>query len=124
VHKVTADSSEDSNRKDVFAVRKGSNSPQNHGDRQQRWTATVKVDSVPIFWKLEPGADVTVIPLDLFKKKVRNQQLRGAELNLHGPSGERMKTAGAFKSILKTSRKSIEETVYVVDGLERPLLGI
>jgi hypothetical protein len=40
-----------------------------HGDRQQRWTATVKVDGVPIFWELDPGADVTVIPLELFKKK-------------------------------------------------------
>lgn len=93
-------------------------------DRQARWNAEVNVDGYTIKFKLDPGADVTAIPLLEFKRNWKRRHLHPAGKVLSGPDGENLKVCGAIRSKLQHGENTIMENVFVVRGLDRPLLGL
>ena len=87
--------------------------------RQARWTELVYVDNSPIEFKLDPGADVTVISYRVFSQLWPGRNLKFSDRNLKGPDGENLKIMGSFETRLRFRKSEISEQVYVVDGLDR-----
>ena len=92
--------------------------------RNNRWCSTVTVGKTPVVFKLDPGADVTAIPNLLYKQKLRNVKLEKSNRLLSGPDGTELKIIGTFQTTLKSKSSSCVETIYIIGGLEKPLLGL
>ena len=88
------------------------------------WTATISVNGKPLLFKVDSGggADVTVIPRHNFLE-LSQARLQPTTRVLLGPCKYRMNCKGVFRARLTNERKSIEEDIYVVEDLARPLLG-
>ena len=87
--------------------------------------AEVCVNGKQVQFKLDSGADVSVIPLSLFEKfdKSACQKLEKSSKTLLGPCNYKISCKGKFKAKLSIDDKSHFEDIYVVEGLERPLLS-
>ena len=85
------------------------------------WKAVIAVNGVPTEFKLDTGADVTVIPEKEFKKL--NTCLKKTNKLLTGPSQHKLDVRGSFSARLESSKEKAEQQVYVVRGLRFPLLG-
>jgi transposase InsO family protein len=96
---------------------------QNSPARQKRWTADVQVDNKIIHFKLDSGADVSVIPEQLFRTLYKCK-MQPADRSLMGPDGNKLKTVGMFIPRMKYRSETICEPVFIVRGLDRPLLGL
>jgi hypothetical protein len=92
--------------------------------QEDRWTATVGVQGVNIHFKLDPGADVTAIPFRDYTKRLVKWKLSEPGRKLNGPDGCRLVTKGKFMAKMDYQGRSIQEEVYVVEGLQRALLGL
>lgn len=89
------------------------------------WKAEVYVNGKQVQFKLESGADVSVIQLSLFEKfdKSTYQNLEKSSKTLLGPCNDKISCKGKFKAKLSIDDKSHFEDIYVVEGLEKPLLS-
>ena len=87
------------------------------------WIATVLVDKKPVNFKLDSGADVTVVPYNTFLNIDLKIQLKPTDKVLLGPCNYRMNCKGEFTVTLAYNQTSTKETVYVVESLARPLLS-
>ncbi|XP_035711740.1 uncharacterized protein LOC118437070 [Folsomia candida] len=92
--------------------------------RDSRWSSLVKVDNAEILFKLDPGADVTVIPHTLFCQKWKSRRLDHPTRSVNGPDGSSLNSVGSFMCDLSHGKLKVNETVYVIRGLQRPLLGL
>ena len=91
-------------------------------NRKTPWTATISVNGKPLLFKLDSGADVSVIPRHNFLE-LSQARLQPTTRVLLGPCKYRMNCKGVFRARLTNELKSIEEDIYVVEDLARPLLG-
>ena len=87
------------------------------------WMATVLVDKNPVDFKLDSGADVTVVPYNTFLNLDLQTQLQPTDKVLLGPCNYKMNCKGKFTVTLTYNLNSVKETVYAVESLARPLLG-
>ena len=85
--------------------------------------ATVLVDKNPVDFKLDSGADVTVVPYNTFLNLDLQTQLQPTDKVLLGPCNYKMNCKGKFTVTLTYNLNSVKETVYAVESLARPLLG-
>lgn len=76
-----------------------------------RWIATILVNEKPVDFKLDSGADVTVIPYNTFLNTDLKIQLQPTPKVLLGPCNYRMSSKGEFTVTLATKQTSIKETV-------------
>ena len=91
-------------------------------DKSEPWTVTILVNDKPITFKLDTGADVTVI-----SKALSSQIIEGTpqppKKNLLGPDQKTLPVIGQFTASLKSGTTTCSQTVYVVPDLHMPLLG-
>ena len=87
------------------------------------WEAMLRINGRNFKFKLDSGADVTVIPPGIFKQISDNEKLESTKKVLLGPCNYRLKCLGKSKAKLKSKGHCIVEDVYVVEALNRPLLG-
>ena len=90
------------------------------------WTHRVFLDQVPLEMKLDTGADVTAIPEVAYRQALQSSpELTHPDRILRGPDGKQLPVLGCFKTSLSTKAggKPSPHTVYVVQGLQTPLLG-
>ena len=87
------------------------------------WMATVLVDKNPVDFKLDSGADVTVVPYNTFLNLDLQTQLQPTDKVLLGPCNYKLNCKGKFTVTLTYNLNSVKETVYAVESLARPLLG-
>ena len=73
------------------------------------WIATVLVDKMPVNFKLDSGADVTVIPYNTFLNIDLKIQLKPSTKVLLGPCNCRMNCKGEFIVTLAYNQTSIKE---------------
>lgn len=85
------------------------------------WVVTVKMDDLELKFKLDTGADVTVIPERMIPPGKR--PLQKVTRKFFGPGCAIITVQGKFTANLTHKEKSCTEEVYVVKGLEEPLLG-
>ena len=74
-------------------------------------------------FKIDTGADVTVIPESVFKR-IRNANLMRSDRILCGPARNALHVIGQFNATLKHRGGVTSEEVYVVRGLQTPLIGL
>ena len=86
------------------------------------WTAVLQLNNHKTEFKIHTGADVTVIPTHMYRKS-RDGPLRSPNRVLRGPSQHTLSVVGKFVGNLKSDHISAKQEIYVVNGLQRPLLG-
>ena len=86
------------------------------------WIIDLKVGQGFIRFKIDCGADVTVISEDMYLK-IGKLPLEKSSKRLYGPGNVPLKVMGSFTAKLETNASSAVERIYVVKGLDRCLLG-
>ena len=74
-------------------------------------------------FKLDCGADVTVLPSKILTKITNRLVLLKMLKKLYGPCQYKLKYKEESEASLKYENRSCEETIHVFDDLDLPLLG-
>ena len=84
------------------------------------WTAALQLNNRAIEFKVDTGANVTVIPECVYCPN-EDGKLEPASIPLNGPTGETLEVCGRFTARL--TRKGVESKwkIYVVRNLSRAL---
>ena len=85
------------------------------------WKTMLKLNGVSVIFKLDTGADVTVVPEHIFKKTHR--WLQESKIKLTGPGQQPLDVCGVFEAQIQSHEKATTQNVYVIRGLKTPLLG-
>ncbi|UYV79219.1 hypothetical protein LAZ67_17001575 [Cordylochernes scorpioides] len=92
---------------EVSAVEDSSNLDADEGECRRRWTAEIQVNGKQVKFKLDSQADVTCVPLCLFKKIMGQQRLVESDINIRATEFSELQT----------------EKIYVIRRLSKPLLS-
>ena len=88
------------------------------------WEIHMPAKNGVIYFKVDSGADVTVIPPeDLPKLGLTKADIHMTRKKLYGPSKRRMKCLGFVTTKFRWGDTTGEQLIYVCEGLKRPLLG-
>ncbi len=85
----------------------------------QEWTIPVTLNRE---FKIDTGADVTVIPETVYEKE-RDGPMSRVEIRLSGASQHPLHVCGKFQGSLQRNITKTKQDIYVVRGLQKPLLG-
>ena len=86
------------------------------------WNVTVLLNGNAVEFKLDTGADVSVIPEETYKT-LKINDLHPAESSLTGAGSQPLQVCGKFEANLQYKARSSKQTVYVVSALSKALLG-
>jgi hypothetical protein len=87
-------------------------------DGDDTWKVKIPVAGKEVKFKLDTGADVTVVPENCAPKPLQTTKKK-----LFGPNQSQLKVVGTFKATLKFGDVTSTQELYVVRGLREPLLG-
>ena len=87
-----------------------------------KWTKTLSLNQRDILFKIDTGADVTVIS-ESFYESTHDGQLKSAERSLTGAGQQPLDVQGQFTGHLRYNDLETEQKIFVVQGLSKPLLG-
>ena len=90
---------------------------------QQPRQAEVFVNNSPVKFKIDAGADVSVIPAKLFSDLANHIKLKPTNKILLGPCNYKLNCIGKFDAKLISCNASTDDEIFVIDDLDRPLLG-
>ena len=94
------------------------------GNSKESWKVKLKLNDRAVKFKVDTGADVTVIPPNVYHSLVPKPPLSECTKTLMGPCKHKLCCLGNFTAQLcENENVSIKELIYVVKDLERPLLG-
>ncbi|KAL2104369.1 hypothetical protein ACEWY4_001237 [Coilia grayii] len=93
------------------------------GKKPETWKKTLKVNGQDITFKLDTGAEATVIPDSAYSEGWHGP-LTKASIPLCGPSSEPLKVRGQFNGVMRYKDRTTTQPVYVVQKLATPLLGL
>ena len=88
----------------------------------QPWTVNLYLNNCLREFKIDTGADVTVVPEKEYEKS-QDGPLIPPDRTLCGPGQHTLKVCGKFEGRLRNGNTEIREQIYMVQGLHRPLLG-
>ena len=74
----------------------------------------VKLDGIPVSFRADTGADVTIISKDTFDDQFGDKLLRKSSSKLRGPDLKEIKICGYFNTDIKYGTHSISTEVYVL----------
>ena len=92
------------------------------GTGNNPWTVELNLNDSPVTFCIDTGAEVTVIS-DKTWRDVGSPTLKSPERNLRGHDDHPLAVIGQWNGTLKHSSTQTEETIFVVKGLSKPLLG-
>ena len=92
-----------------------------HRKRGDQWKVTLQLDGQLIEFRIDTGADVTIIPKEMYIGSA-HKPLQKAQSQLSGPDLSTLQVKGLFTGKLKLGDKEIVEEMYVARKLRRPLL--
>ena len=92
-------------------------------EKDNPWIATIQVMIEALDFHIDTGAEVSVIP-DQVYKKLRSPTLTPSNQTLRGPSNDVLPVNGRFSTKLVYGDCETEQELYVAEGLHRPLLGL
>ena len=93
-----------------------------HGSQDSPWVINLLLNGQTIQFKIDTGADVTVIP-DTEYSRSRDGPLSPPDRTLSGPGQHVLKVKGQFFGHLERNHKTSQQTIYVVEDLHKALLG-
>ena len=88
----------------------------------EQWEVILKVNSRPVKFHIDTGAEVTVVSTRTWQK-IGKPSLSASDRTLRCPDEHTLKVKGMFKGTLRTSEHQTEQPVYVEDNLQTELLG-
>ncbi|XP_036001498.1 uncharacterized protein K02A2.6-like [Fundulus heteroclitus] len=86
------------------------------------WMTELKIDNNSAVFKIDTGADVTAVPTHMYEKG-QYSDLQNTKKVLMGPGRSQLKVKGKFTATLQRKDKHVMEDIYVVEGLNTPLLS-
>ena len=86
-----------------------------------KWHAKIKVNGKLINFRLDTGADVTVVPDQLFRKN--SPHIKPTSRKCTAAGQLQLTILGEFRATLETEKKSVTENLIIVRDLKEPLLG-
>ncbi|XP_078481889.1 uncharacterized protein LOC144742712 [Ciona intestinalis] len=81
----------------------------------------VHVNEIPVEFKIDTGADVTVIGKDIYE--LFKTPLERSALAISGPKDESLAHDGMFVAKLRIGERVFKEEIHVIPGLSQALLG-
>ena len=93
------------------------------GQAQSSWKAKLVMNGQPTEFKVDTGADVTVVPPNLYYSLKPTRVLNKASRLLMGPCKQKLSCPGTFIADLQVKDIISKKRVYGIEDLERPLLG-
>ncbi|XP_062523487.1 uncharacterized protein K02A2.6-like [Corticium candelabrum] len=88
------------------------------------WMTNAKVNGRELRFKIDTGADVTVIPEKVYKTTFSNAKLQPVTRHsLRGPGGHALDVRGKFVAKLQVKALAAQQEIFVVSGMTRCLLG-
>ena len=93
------------------------------GSTGDSWKVKVSLNGMLAEFKVDTGADVTVIPPSLYHSLPPALSLSRTTRLLMGPCKQKLNCLGTFIADSQVHDKIAKEQVYVIEDLERPLLG-
>ena len=91
--------------------------------RDNLWVVTISINESPVEFKIDTGADVSVISESTYKALNRKMSLMPASKSLTGPSCQPLNVCGQFTSTLKHGACTSKEKIFVVQTLQMSLQG-
>lgn len=92
--------------------------------KQNCWMESITVESTPISFKLDTGAEVNVLPTSYFTRLETNKQVRPCLRTLEAFGGELIRPKYSIVLTCSTSNKSLDQEFFIVDKNTVPILGI
>ncbi|UYV71882.1 hypothetical protein LAZ67_9000867 [Cordylochernes scorpioides] len=89
---------------------------------EDKWCEVIKVNDQPIKFKIDTGAEVSVMPEGTYLQHFGYLKTEKANKNIFAVS-EKIEVNGMFQAFLESKRQKCEETIYIVKELARPLLS-
>ncbi|UYV70256.1 K02A2.6-like, partial [Cordylochernes scorpioides] len=89
---------------------------------EDKWCEVIKVNDQPIKFKIDTGAEVSVMPEGIYLQHFGYLKTEKADKNLFAVS-KKIEVNGMFQAFLESKRQNCEETIYIVKGVARPLLS-
>ena len=86
------------------------------------WAVTLQLRNKAVEFNIDTGAEVTVISEAVWKD-IGQPLLLPSDRTLRGPDTHVLPAQGKFTGKLVTGTQEAEEEIYVVKGLNKPLLG-
>ena len=86
------------------------------------WYISLKIKHMDIQFKIDTGADLTVLSDDVYVK-LGKFPLAKSTRKLFGPGQMELNVLGKFTETISSDTKSVQEEIYVVKGLKHCLLG-
>lgn len=87
------------------------------------WRVHLSVNQTPIQFKLDTGADESVISFGMYKEYLGGNSLETADEMLWGPGQNKMDVAGMIPVTLSYKGKDRLDDIYVINDLTEPLLS-
>ena len=115
---ATDDKSEEEyyiNRAEIKKIR----ATTNRGNEPNDYEIVLKLDGKSEHFKIDSGADVTIVPPKMAKDKL----LTKSNIVLKTPGGKYLTVLGKFEGLLQYKNKITTQTIYVIDEQEEALLG-
>ena len=88
-----------------------------------QWWVPLEVNSVPMKFKIDTGADISVMPEEMFSQ-LKEVSLTPSTRTLHGPGSHTLAVRGKFTASLQYKNRKAEEEIYVIPGSRNALLGL
>lgn len=85
--------------------------------------ADVLLNVQHIKFKLDSGADVSVLPAKIYNEFQHRPALVKPSKKLYGPCCYKLKCMGKFQEKIQHGQNIREEDIYVIADLDRPLLS-
>ncbi|UYV75002.1 hypothetical protein LAZ67_12002064 [Cordylochernes scorpioides] len=89
---------------------------------EDKWCEVIKVNDQPIKFKIDTGAEVLVMPEEIYLQYFGYLKTEKADKNLFGVS-KKIEVNGMFQAFLESKRQKCKENIYIVKGVARPLLS-
>ena len=86
------------------------------------WEVLIPLGKSKVTFKMDTGADVTVLPHNMYSESEMGP-LTSTKLKLYGPSRQELDVKGKFTHQIAVENKCCSQDIYVVKGLQQPLLG-
>ena len=86
------------------------------------WMVDVLLNDHLIEFQIDTGADVSVISEDQYQE-LQVPELKPSDKSLVGPGQDKLQVCGQFTETFSYQNRTVQQDVYVVKGLRKPLIG-
>lgn len=117
------DRDNDSSEDEIFVRNVHKKNPKDNDNRVSAWEETLYIENKKFKVRLDTGADVSVMPLNIFKYVNKQFKVRSTNYVLKGFEGSEAKTIGISNLHCKYKGTDIYEDFVIVDGASQVLLS-